>query len=68
MLKENISAGATKITRYVESELHYYQNTLFPTNQKQFNREIDGRSNTPNKAPDAQEPSEFWSNTWSIPV
>ena len=34
MLKEKISAGATKIRRYVERELHYHQNTLFVTNQK----------------------------------
>ena len=29
MLKEKISAGATKGRRYEESELHYHQNTLF---------------------------------------
>ena len=67
MLKEKISAGATKIRRYEERELHYHQNTLFATNQKQFYQELDGRSNIPNKAPDAQEASEFWSNIWSIP-
>ena len=66
-LKEKISAGATKIKRYEERELHYHQNTLFATNQKQFYQELDGRSNIPNKAPDAQEASEFWSNIWSIP-
>ena len=66
MLREKISAGATKIRRYEESELHYYQNTLFATNQKQFYQELDGRSNIPNEAPDAQEASEFWSNNWSI--
>ena len=63
MLKEKISAGATKIRRYEERELHYHQNTLFATNQKQFYQELDGRSNIPNKATDAQ----FWSNIWSIP-
>ena len=67
MLKEKISAGATKTRRYEERELHYYQNTLFATNQKQFYQELDGRSNIPNKALDAQEASEFWSNIWSIP-
>ena len=66
MLKEKISAGATKTRRYEERELHYYQNTLFATNQKQFYQELDGRSNIPNKALDAQEASEFWSNIWSI--
>ena len=40
---------------------------MFATNQKQFYQELDGRSNIPNKAPDAQEASEFWSNIWSIP-
>ena len=34
MLKEKISAGATKMRRYEETELHYHQNTLFATNQK----------------------------------
>ena len=34
MLKEKISAGATKIKRYEERELHYHQNTLFAVNQK----------------------------------
>ena len=67
LLKEKISAGATKIRRYEERELHYHQNTLFATNQKQFYQELDGCSNIPNKAPDAQEASEFWSNIWSIP-
>ena len=54
--------------RYEERELHYHQNTLFTTNQKQFYQEFDGRSNIPNKTPDAQEASEFWRNIWSIPV
>ena len=67
MLKEKISAGATKIRQYEERELHYHQNALFATNQKQFFRELDGRSNITNVAPDAQEASEFWSNIWSIP-
>ena len=40
---------------------------MLATNQKQFYRELDDRSNIPNKAPDAQEASEFWSNIWSIP-
>ena len=66
MLKEKISAGTTKIRRYEERELRYHQNTLFATNQKQFYQERDGRSNIPNKASDAQEASEFWSNIWSI--
>ena len=66
MLKEKISAGATKIRRYKERELHYHQNPLFATNQKQFYQELDGGRNIPNKAPDAQEASEFWSNIWSI--
>ena len=67
MLKEKISAAATKIRRYEERELHYHQNTLFATNQKQFYQELDGRSNISNEAIDAQEASEFWSNIWSIP-
>ena len=67
MLKEKMSVGTTKIKRYQEKELHYHQNTLFATNQKQFCQEIDGRSNIPNKVPDAHEASEFWSNIWSIP-
>ena len=67
MLKEKISAGATKIRRYEERELHYHQNTLFATNQKQFYQELDGRSNILNKAPDAQKVCEFWSDILSIP-
>ena len=67
VLKEKISAGPAKIRHYEERELHYYQNTLFATNQKQFYQELDGCSNIPNEAPDAQEASEFWSNIWSIP-
>ena len=67
MLKEKISAGVTKIRRYQERELHYHQNALFATNQKQFYQKLHGHSNIPNKAPDAQEASEFWSNIWSIP-
>ena len=51
----------------MKGELHYHQNTLFAANQKQFYQELDGRSNIPNKAPDSQEASEFWSNIWSIP-
>ena len=51
MLKEKISVGATKIRRYEESELYYHQKTLFETNQKQFYKKLDGRSNIPNKAP-----------------
>ena len=66
MLKEKISAGATKIRRYEEKELHYHQNTLFAMNQKQIYQELDGRSNIPKEAPLAQEASEFWSNIWSI--
>ena len=38
MLKEKISAGATKIRQYAEWELHYHQNTLFTTNQKQLSK------------------------------
>ena len=67
MLKEKISAGTTKIKWYEERELHYHQNTLFATNQKQFYQELDDRSNIPNKAPDAQGASEFWRNIWLIP-
>ena len=59
LLIEKISAGATKIRQYEERELHYHQNTLFATNQKQFYQERDGRSNIPNEAPDVQEASEF---------
>ena len=51
MLKEKISVGATKIRRYEERELYYHQKTLFETNQKQFYKKLDGRSNIPNKAP-----------------
>ena len=51
MLKEKISVSATKIKRYEERELYYHQKTLFETNQKQFYKELDGRSNIPNKAP-----------------
>ena len=40
---------------------------MFATNQRQFYQEVDGCSNIPNKAPDAQEFSEFWSNIWSLP-
>ena len=40
---------------------------MLAKNQKQFYQEYDGRSDIPNKAPDAQEASEFWSNIWSIP-
>ena len=66
MLKEKISAGAIKIRGYEQRELHYHQNTLFATNEKQFYQELDGRSNIPIKAPDAQEASELWSNIWPI--
>ena len=61
-LKEKISAGATKIKPYEERELHYHQNTLFATDQKQFYQELDGRNDIPKKAPDAQEVYEFWIN------
>ena len=67
MLEEKISVGATKIRRYEERELHYHQNPLFAMNPKQFYLELDGRSSIPNKAPDAQKASEFWSNICSIP-
>ena len=67
MLKEKISAHAAKIRQCEERELHYYQNTLFETNQKQFYHELDGRINIPNEVPDAPEASEFWSNICSIP-
>ena len=36
MLKEKISAGATKIRQYEERQLYYHWNTLFVTNQNQF--------------------------------
>ena len=62
MLKEKISAGAKKIRRYEKREPHYHQNTLFATNQKQFYKELDGRSNIPVKVPDAQDASVFWRN------
>ena len=65
MLKEKISAGATKIRRYEERELHYHQNTLFAT--RKIYQELDGRSSILNKAPDAQETSDFWSNIWLTP-
>ena len=67
ILKEKISAGATKTRRYEARELDYLQNTLSATNQKQFYQELDSCSNIPNEAPDAQQTSEFWSNIWSIP-
>ena len=67
ILKEKISAGATKTRRYEARELDYLQNTLSATNQKQFYQELDSCSNIPNEAPDAQETSEFWNNIWSIP-
>ena len=67
ILKEKISTGDTKIKRYEERELHYHQNNLFATNQKQCYHERDGRSNFSNKAPHVPETSELWSNIWSIP-
>ena len=54
MLKEKISAGTRKIRQYKEKELHYHQNILFPTNQKQSYGEADGRSNILYKASDGQ--------------
>ena len=66
MLKEKTSAASTEIRRYEERELHYHQNTLFATNEKQFYQELDGRSNIPNKVPGVQETSEFWSSISSI--
>ena len=59
MLKVKISAGATKMRRYEDRELHYHQNTLIATNQEQFYQEFDGHSNFQNKAPDVQKASEF---------
>ena len=67
MLKGKISAHAAKIRQCEERELHYYQNTLFATNQKRFYHELDGRINIPNEVIDAPEASEFWSNICSIP-
>ena len=67
ILKEKISTGDTKIKRYEERELHYHQNNLFATNQKQCYQKRDGRSNFPNKALHVPETSELWSNIWSIP-
>ena len=67
MLKEKKFAGATKIRRYEERKLYYNQNNFFVTNQKQIYQELDGRSNIPNKASDAQEAPKFWNNIWSIP-
>ena len=66
VLIEKISVGATKIRRYEETELHYHQNTVIATNQKQFYQELGSRSNIPNKAPGAQEGSEFLRNTWLV--
>ena len=54
MLKEKISAGARKIRQYKEKELHYHQDILFATNQKQSYEEADGRSNILYKASDGQ--------------
>ena len=62
LLKGKILAGATKIRRYVERELHYHQNILFATNQKQFYQELGGPNNIPNKTPDVQKASKLWSN------
>ena len=68
MLKGKISAGATKIRRCKERELHCHQKNFFAKkNQKQFYHGTDRRSNIPNKPPDAQEVSEFWNNIWLIP-
>ena len=67
MLKEKISADATKIKQYEERELHYHQNTLFAMHQKQFCEELDDHSNILKKAPDAKDASEFWNNIWLIP-
>ena len=65
MLKGKKSAGATKARQHEEREL-YHQNTFFATHQKQFYQERDGRSNIPNKAPDAQEVSDFCRNLWLV--
>ena len=54
MMKEKISAGARKIRQYKEEELHYHQDILFATNQKQSYEEADGRSNILYKASDGQ--------------
>ena len=59
MLKVKISAGATKMRRHKDRELHYHQNTLIATHHKQFYQELDGHSNFQNKALDAQKASEF---------
>ena len=54
MLKEKVSAGATKIKRCEERELYYHQNTLFATKQKQ---ELDGCSKLPNNVQEASDVS-----------
>ena len=47
ILKNKIWAGATKIIPYEERELHYFQNTLFATNQKQFYHQLFGWKKRP---------------------
>ena len=58
--EKRISEGATKIRQYEKWELHYHQNNLFATNQKQLYQELDGCNYIPNETLDeAQEASEF---------
>ena len=41
--------------------------TLCLQQTRNIYQELDGRSSILNKAPDAQETSDFWSNIWSTP-
>ena len=67
-LKQRITTAGAKILRYNQRNLQYHQNNMLRNDQRQFYKELDGKTNGQNEAPDPKGSTEFWSKLWPEPV
>ena len=65
--KQRTTVGA-KIRLYKQRNLQYDQNNMFRNDDRQFYKELDGKMNGQNEAPDQKGSTVFWRKLWSKPV
>ena len=67
-VKQRIKAKAAKVKRYDDRVKQFRQNNLFRSNQRQLFKELDGKSDDEQAAPEPDEARTFWSGLWDQPV
>ena len=59
-------AKKTKVKRYEQRISQFTQNQLFPVNQKQVHKDLNGEKRGDRVIPKSEDSIKFWSDNWSI--